>query len=163
MRRLAALLLVALLALARPAAAESITIGLLKIPASGPIFIAKERGYFAAEGLDPHLVYFETGVPLSVGVVSGDLDFGAGALIAAFYNLASKGELRIIGALSREMPGFEGQGYIVGIRAYAAGFAALKDFPGHSVAVTQLAGRPITRSGASPRNTASISPACASS
>jgi NitT/TauT family transport system substrate-binding protein len=122
------------------AAAEAVKIGLLRIPASGPVFIAVDRGYFGAEGIDPQLAYFETGVPLTVGVVSGDLDFGAGALIGAFYNLAGKGELRLIGALSREMPGFQGQGYIVNTRAYDSGFTSLKEFAGHSVAVTQLGG-----------------------
>ena len=138
--RIVGALLVALGMLTRLAAAEPIKIGLIKIPASGPIFVAAERGYFAAEGLEPQFVYFETGVPISVGVVSGDLDFGAGALIGAFYNLAGQGELRLIGALSREMPGFQGQGYIVGKRAYEAGFTSLKQFAGHSVAVTALGG-----------------------
>jgi NitT/TauT family transport system substrate-binding protein len=138
--RIATALLIALGVVARPAAAEAVKIGLIKIPASGPIFVAEERGYFAAEGIEPQFVYFETGVPISVGVVSGDLDFGAGALIGAFYNLAGQGELRLIGALSREMPGFQGQGYVVGKRAYDAGFTSLKQFAGHSVAVTQLGG-----------------------
>ncbi len=120
--------------------AEPIKIGLIKIAASGPIYVAKERGYFAAEGLDPELVFFEVGVPIAVGVVSGDLDFGTAALIGAIYNLAGKGELRIIGALSREVPGFQGQGYLVSTRLYDGGFRALKDFPGHSVAVTQVGG-----------------------
>jgi NitT/TauT family transport system substrate-binding protein len=128
------------LAAARGGSAEPIKIGLIKIAASGPIYIAKERGYFAAEGLDPELVFFEVGVPIAAGVVSGDLDFGAAALIGAIYNLAGKGRLRIIGALSREVPGFQGQGYIVATRLYDGGFRALKDFSGHSVAVTQMGG-----------------------
>ena len=140
MARIAAALLVAFGMLSRPAAAEAIKIGLIKIPASGPLFVANERGYFAAEGLEPQFVYFESGVPISVGVVSGDLDFGAGALIGAFYNLAGQGELRLIAALSREMPGFQGQGYVVGKHAYEAGFTSLKQFAGHSVAVTALGG-----------------------
>jgi NitT/TauT family transport system substrate-binding protein len=139
--RRAAALLVGLLTLAQPAgAADAVKVGLLRIPASGPVFIAVDRGYFSAEGIDPELQYFETGVPLTVGVVSGDLDFGTGALTVAFYNLAGQGQLRLIGALSREMPGFQGQGYVVNERAYEAGFTSLKDFAGHSVAVTQLGG-----------------------
>ncbi len=39
-----------------------IKIGLIKIANAGPIYVANERGYFAAEGLDPELVYFEVGV-----------------------------------------------------------------------------------------------------
>jgi NitT/TauT family transport system substrate-binding protein len=138
--RLAAAALLGVLTLASPATAEAVKIGLLRVPASGPIYIATERGYFAAEGLEPQLVYFESGPPVAVGVVSGDLDFGAGALIGAFYNLAGKGALRLIAALSREVPGFQGQGYLVNKRLYDDGFTTLKQFSGHSVAVTALGG-----------------------
>jgi NitT/TauT family transport system substrate-binding protein len=139
-RRLAAAAFAGAVALAAPAAAESIKIGLLRVPASGPVYVATERGYFAAEGLAPQLVYFESGPPVAVGVVSGDLDFGAGALIGAFYNLAGQGALRLIGALSREVPTFQGQGYLVNKRQYDAGFTSLKQFAGHSVAVTAVGG-----------------------
>jgi len=132
--------LTATLALARPADAEAIKIGLLRVPASGPVFVAVEKGYFAAEGFEPQLVYFESGPPVAVGVVSGDLDFGAGALIGAFYNLAAKGALRMIGALARESPGFQGQGYLVNTKVYDAGFQSLEQFAGHSVAVTAVGG-----------------------
>lgn len=121
-------------------AAEHIKIGLLRVPASGPLYIAVEKGYFAAESIDPELVYFESGPPVPTGVVSGDLDFGAGALIGAFYNLAGQGALRIIGALAREMPSFQGQGYLVNQRLYQAGFTSLKQFAGHSLAVTAIGG-----------------------
>jgi len=137
--RFGAALLGALALVPSAHAAEHIKIGLLRVPASGPLYVAVDKGYFAAEGLDPELVYFESGPPVPTGVVSGDLDFGAGALIGAFYNLAGQGALRIIGALAREMPGFQGQGYLVNQRLYQAGFTSLKQFAGHSLAVTAIA------------------------
>jgi NitT/TauT family transport system substrate-binding protein len=135
-----ALALVIVLALSRPAGAEVVKIGLLRVPASGPIFVAVDKGYFAAEGIEPQLAYCESGPPVAVGVVSGDLDFGAGALIGAFYNLAGQGALRMIGALAREAPGFQGQGYLVNAKLYDKGFTTLKQFGGHSVAVTAVGG-----------------------
>jgi NitT/TauT family transport system substrate-binding protein len=138
--RLVAALVCALAFSPAALAAEHIKIGLLRVPASGPLYIAVEKGYFASEGLDPELVYFESGPPVPTGVVSGDLDFGAGALIGAFYNLAGQGALRIIGALAREMPGFQGQGYLVNQHLYQAGFTSLKQFAGHSIAVTAIGG-----------------------
>ncbi len=140
MRRAAAALIAALALAPQAQAAEHIKIGLLRVPASGPLYIAVEKGYFAAEGIDPELVYFESGPPIPTGVVSGDLDFGAGALIGAFYNLAGQGALRIIGALAREMPSFQGQGYLVNQKLYQAGFTSLKQFAGHSLAVTAVGG-----------------------
>jgi NitT/TauT family transport system substrate-binding protein len=138
--RISLALALALLLGGGPAAAEEIKIGVFRIAASAPLYVAVEKGYFAAEQLDPKLFYFETGAPIAAGVVSGDLDFGASALIAAFYNLAGRGELRLIAALSHEAPGFQGQGYLVSNHAWAQGLTALKDFPGHSAAVTAVGG-----------------------
>jgi len=132
--------LLATLALAAPALAQPIKIGMLRVGASGPIYVAIDRGYFAAEGLEPQLAYFQSGPPVPAGVVAGDLDFAAGALNGGFYNLAGKGALVIIAGLAREMPGFQSQGYLVTKRLYDAGFTTLKQFAGHSVAVTAMGG-----------------------
>jgi NitT/TauT family transport system substrate-binding protein len=56
--------LLALLALGTAAHAETIKIGLLKTSASGPVFIAEDMGYFAAEGLDAELVPGSLGVAM---------------------------------------------------------------------------------------------------
>jgi NitT/TauT family transport system substrate-binding protein len=135
----AALLAAALLALAPSArAADAIKIGVLKLASSGPVFIAAEEGYFAAEGVAPSLVYFDAAQPVAVAAVSGGIDVGVTGLTAGFYNLAGKGELRIIGAQSREEPGYHLIAYLVSDRAFDGGLTSLKDLPGHSVAVTQI-------------------------
>jgi NitT/TauT family transport system substrate-binding protein len=137
MRALVGAVLAALVAHAA-AADEHIKIGIQKLEGQGPIFIAEEKGYFAAEGLDAEIVYFTAAQPIAVGVVSGDLDFAVAGFGAGFYNLASKGELRIIAAYVREAPSFQATAYVVSNRAYEAGFTQLKDFAGKSVAVMQI-------------------------
>jgi NitT/TauT family transport system substrate-binding protein len=133
------LLAAALLAVAAPAsAAEKLKIGVLKLASSGPVFIALDKGYFAAAGLDATLVYFDAAQPVAVATVSGDVDVGITGLTGGFYNLAGKGELRIIGAQSREEPGYHLIAYLAGNKAWDAGLTGLKDLPGHSVAVTQV-------------------------
>jgi NitT/TauT family transport system substrate-binding protein len=125
--------------LAAPAnAAEKLSIGVLKLASSGPIFIAVERGYFAAEGIDPELRFFDAAQPVAVGTVAGDVDVGVTGLTAGFYNLAGKGALRIIGAQSREERGYHLIAYVASNRAFAAGLTKLSDLPGHSVAITQV-------------------------
>ena len=124
--------------LAAPAAAETLKVGILKLASSGAVFIAAEEGYFTAEGIEPSLVYFDAAQPVAVAAVSGDIDVGVTGLTAGFYNLAGKGALRIIGAQSREEPGYHLIGYLVGNHAFDAGLTALKDLPGHSVGVTQV-------------------------
>ena len=133
---IAALLLAGIASTA--AANEPVRIGLLKLSMAGPVFIATERGYFAAEGLDPELHYFTSGQPVAPATVSADIDFAAIGLTGAFYSLASKGELRIIAGFHREVPGFHTQGIAVSATAFARGIKSVKDFAGHRFGVSQF-------------------------
>lgn len=141
-KRRSALLLLAVLLLSASVcssqAAEKLRIGVLKLASSGPVFIAAERGYFASEGIDAELRYFDAAQPVAVATVSGDVDIGITGLTAGFYNLAGKGALRIIGAQSREEPGYHLIAYLASNRAYDAGLTTLAAFPGHSVAISQV-------------------------
>jgi NitT/TauT family transport system substrate-binding protein len=136
----AALLSGIFMALAVSAAqAETIKIGLFRgTSAGGPIYIAMDKGYFAAEGLTAELTFFDAGEPIAVATVSGDVDFGAAGVSAGLYNLAGKGALKIIGGVNRDVPGFRAIGYYVSNRAYDAGVRTLRDFAGHSAGVTTV-------------------------
>jgi len=125
-------------ALAQVAAAEPIKIGIVHNSAQAPFYLALDKGYFAAEGLEASLVPFDAAQPVAVAVVSGDVDFGAVAATGGFYSLAGQGALKIIGGETHEVPGFQLFGFIVSSGAYAAGLTSVKDLPGHSVAVTQV-------------------------
>ena len=122
------------------AVAERIKVGVVKL--ANATYIALEKGYFAAEGLEVELVFFDVATPIAVGVVSGDLDFGATGLSAGFYNLAGQGALKIISGGSSIAPTFNDFAYVASNRAYAAGLKLVKDFPGHSVAISQF-GTPV--------------------
>jgi NitT/TauT family transport system substrate-binding protein len=140
-----ALLVVAFIAglsLLSSAHAEPIKVGVVKVSGAGTIFWAKEQGYFAVEGLEAELVFFEASQPIAVASVAGDITFGQAGLTAGLYNLAAQGALRIIAGSSREVPGFRNIGYLVSNAAAAKGLKALGDLPGHSVAITQ-AGSPV--------------------
>ena len=130
------------LAFAAAAQAEAIKVGLLKTVGAGPIFIAKEKGYFAAEGLDVENVVFDSAEPVAVATVSGAIDIGATGLTAGFYSLAGQGALRLLASESFERPGFQGQAVLVSNRAWDAGLKAFTDLPGHSVAISQVGGAP---------------------
>ncbi len=137
MRRALAAALAAVLLLAPLAArAEHIKLGAIKTAGAGPIFIGLDKGYFAAEGLDAEVVFFDAAQPVAVAVVSGDIDFGITGVTAGFYNLGSKGALRIIGAQGRESPGFHNVVLLGSKKAYDSGLTSLKELGGHSVAIT---------------------------
>jgi NitT/TauT family transport system substrate-binding protein len=136
--RRALILAAAFVGMCGTASAEAIKIGIIKTNNTAMIVLAQDRGYFKAEGLDAEFVYFDASQPIAVAVASGDIDFGLTALTAGFFKLASQGVLRIIAGHVHEVPGFQGQGWFVSDRAYQSGIRALKDMPGHNVALTQI-------------------------
>ncbi|MBM3601230.1 MAG: ABC transporter substrate-binding protein [Alphaproteobacteria bacterium] len=135
-------LLVSIAALVLSASAhaqtEKVSLAVLKLSSSGMVFIAKDKGYFAAEGLDVEFRFFAAAQPIAVAVTSGDADFGVTGLTAGFYNLAGKGALKMIAAQSRDEPGYRLNAYLVSPKAFEAGFDSLAKFPGKSLGITQV-------------------------
>lgn len=121
-----------------PASAADIKIGILNTSASGAVYVAVEKGYFAAEGLTPQLVVFDAAQPIAVAAVTDAIDFGVDGVTAALYTLAGQGALRIIAGCVREMPGFHTTAFIASNAAYEAGLRTVKDMPGHTVAISQM-------------------------
>lgn len=115
------------LALAPARAAETVKIGTLKLASYGPLYIAKEKNYFAAEGIDADLVFFELAQPIAVAIVAGALDFGVSGTSGGLFSLAGQGALRIIGAGSHEEPGFQFFTLVASNRSYEAGLKSFKD------------------------------------
>lgn len=124
-----------------PAAAqdgEEVTIAALRFVSSSPLFIAYEKGYFEEEGLDVEFSFFQAAQPVAVAIAAGDADFGVTAFTGGFFNLAGKGALQVIGAQAKEEPGYDGSAILVSNQAHEAGFDAVEDFPGHSIAISQV-------------------------
>lgn len=137
MARILAVLIAAMVA--SGAQAESIKIGVFRgTSASGAIYVAKEKGYFAAEGLEPEIVVFDAGEAVAVATMSGAIDIGAAGVSAAFYNLASQGAMRIISGINRDVPGFQAVALVASNRAYESGLRTFADLPGRSVALTTI-------------------------
>jgi NitT/TauT family transport system substrate-binding protein len=132
------LLLFAGSCLSRAAPAEPIKLGVSRLASCATIAIALDKGYFAAEGLEPELAYFDSQQPIAVAVVSGDIDFGIAAETAALYSLAGQGQLRVIAGGPNEAPTFHYLSILASNRAYEAGLKSPRDIGGHSVALTQL-------------------------
>ena len=140
MRRLVLALALALAATA--ANAEAIKIGVLHTTASGPVFIAAEKGYFAEQGLDAQVVFFDSAQPGSVAAASGAIDMAYTGLTGGFYGLASQGVLRIVAGGARETPGFHYQPFLASNHAWDGGLRSFKDLPGHSFGVSQIGSPP---------------------
>ncbi len=129
-------LLLCLVAL--PARADEVLrIGLLRTLSPAPLYIAMERGYFRAEGLDAQFRFFEAAQPIAAAAVSGDIDVGITALTGGFFSLAGRGTLMVIGGGLHEQPGYEGTAVLVSRKAYDAGLTSLAQLQGKSLAITQ--------------------------
>ncbi|HXQ53754.1 MAG TPA: ABC transporter substrate-binding protein [Stellaceae bacterium] len=135
------LALLAVVALAPSApAGDHVKLGVQKVVGSSVAFIPYEKGYFAAEGLDVELVYFQAQEPIVVGAASGGIDYGMTAFTGGFYNLAGQGALRLIAAYIHEAAGFQGQTLVASPRAFDAGMKTMKNLPGHTAAVAEIGG-----------------------
>jgi NitT/TauT family transport system substrate-binding protein len=140
-RLIAALLLSAIVQIADGAvpavAADNITVGVLRLQSHASSFIAHERGYFKAEGLDVTLMYFEAAQPMAVAIASGDVNFGMTAITGGLINLAEKGAVKIVGGALQEDVGVEGQAILVSKKAYDEGVTTPAKLRGRSFGVTQ--------------------------
>lgn len=127
-----------LLFLSIHAGAEEIKIGVIKSLSTTPVFLAIDRGYFAAEGLEPKLITFESAQPVAVAATSRDIDVGTTAFTGGLFGLAGQGAIRVIAGYASSVPGFHLDAFVVSNRAWDGGFRTYKDFPGHSFGISQL-------------------------
>ena len=142
MKTLAALALSSVAAFALSARAEdySIKVGTGPVTASGPLYIAQDRGYFAAEHITAEMVSMDAAQSVAQGIVAGALDVGATAATAAAYNLGAKGGLKIIGGQGREVPTFHGAAIVASNEGWDKGVKSLKDLGGRNIGIVQVGG-----------------------
>jgi NitT/TauT family transport system substrate-binding protein len=121
-------------------ALDHIKVGVGPLASVAAMFIAQEKGYFAAENLEAELLNFDAAQTIVMGITGGDLDFGVTAVSGAFYSLAAQGTIKLIAGTVRDVPGFQQYAFVISNKAYDAGFKGYKDMAGHSVAIVQVGG-----------------------
>jgi NitT/TauT family transport system substrate-binding protein len=123
---------------ASEAHADKLKVGYPTAAPVAPIFIAYEKGYYKAEGLDVELVPFDAAGPIPVAITSGSVDIALAGSTASFFSLASQGAVKIIAGAVHEVPGFHAEAIVATNKGYAAGVKSLKDLGGRSVATTAI-------------------------
>jgi len=118
-------------------AAEKLVVGVLPFVSSAPVFLAVEEGLYERYGVEVEIKTFRAAQPVALAVAAGDVQIGVTGLTAGFYNLANRGDLRIIGAQARVESGFHFVAYCVSTAAWERGFRSLEDFTGRKVGITQ--------------------------
>ena len=125
-------------ATARAQGIEKVSIALLRLSSSGPVFIAQEKGWFKEAGIELSMKEFQSAAQVPLAVVSGDADLGVTAFTAGFFNLAAKGGLKVVAAQSAERPGYQLNVVAATNGAWDAGVRSMKDLAGKRVAVTTI-------------------------
>ncbi|HEY3919739.1 MAG TPA: ABC transporter substrate-binding protein [Stellaceae bacterium] len=133
---------IALLLACGGARAEPLKIATVKSTAMGAILIAMDKGYFAAVGIEPELVSFDSPGLVPPAVVSGSADVATTGSSAQLYALAAQGGLKIFAGQAREHKSFQVNAFIVSNAAFANGLTSLDKLAGHSVAIS-LIGSPV--------------------
>ncbi len=82
---------------ASPAAPTAVRVGTIAAINDAGLYLAQERGYFAAEGLAVELVPFRASAEMIPLLGSGQLEVGSGAAIPSIFNAIARGvPLRIV-------------------------------------------------------------------
>lgn len=114
---------------------EEISIGMLKLTSSAPLFIALEKGFFEEEGLDVSATWFDAAQPISVATAGGDVQVGATGITASLYNMVAGGEeLLIVADKGREEEGYSSSAVLV---PDDSSIASIEDLKGKKIGITQ--------------------------
>ena len=86
-------------------AAEKVTVGLTSLsPSAMPIYVAKEKGFFEAEGLDVQIPVFRSGTENTQAVVAGEVQIAFGSITEVFNLKKAKLDGRYFWGISNFMP-----------------------------------------------------------
>ncbi len=123
-------------------AADKVTMGIVNAVSDGVFFIAADKGYFKAEGIDPEFVEFDTGAKMVAPLGAGQLDVGGGAASAGLYNAIDRGiRIRIVADKATNVKGAPFQFFMVRTDLIDSGkVKTIADMKGRKVAITGAGG-----------------------
>lgn len=121
-----------------PAEAKKMSIGLLKLTSSAPVFIGIEKGFFKEEGLNLDVQWFEAAHPIAVATASNKVDIGATGITASLYNMVTGGQkLSIVADKGREQKGYSSSALLVTSDLWGQGVQKIEQMKGKRIGITQ--------------------------
>jgi NitT/TauT family transport system substrate-binding protein len=124
--------------IAGAAGPEKVSVGVNRLSAGAPLYIAKEKGFFAEQDIDVDLSHLTSAQTIGLAVASGDVRFGMTAVSAGIYTMAAKGQLKMIAGGYEERPGFRGVALVASKAAYERGLRSPADLKGKRIAITAV-------------------------
>lgn len=99
--------LAASLSIRAEAETTKVKIGVTNASSDVAAYIAKDKGFFAAEGIEPDYVFLKSATDMVAPLATGDLDVGGGGASAALYNAAARGmDIKIVADKGSMPPGY---------------------------------------------------------
>ena len=119
------------------AAAEKIVVATARTMSDAGLYMARDKGFFAQEGLEVELVAFDSATKMIFPLGRGDLDVGGGTVSAGLYNAVSRGiKLRIVADKGSIKPGYAYAGLVIRKDLMDSGrYRTLADLAGLRIAV----------------------------
>ena len=123
---------------ATPKEKAKVSMALLRLTSSAPLFIAMDKGFFAEENLEVTPQWFDAAHPIAVATASSQVDVGATGITASLFNMAASGQkLAIVADKGREQKGYSSSALIVTADNYANGVTSLEALKGKRIGITQ--------------------------
>ncbi|MBI2849182.1 MAG: ABC transporter substrate-binding protein [Chloroflexi bacterium] len=97
-----------------PAKVETVKVGDLGYMADLAFYIAKEKGYFAQEGIEPDFARFRSAADMIAPMSTGELQVGGGAITIGLFNAIGRGMgVRAVATRTYPVPPLSGNWYMV--------------------------------------------------
>ena len=115
-----------------------VSLAMLRLTSSAPLFIAMDKGFFQEEGIEIDPQWFDAAQPIAVATASSKVNVGATGITAGLYNMAAKGqELYIVADKGREEKGFSSSALLASKAEYDAGLTSIEQLKGKRIGLTQ--------------------------
>ena len=118
--------------------ATKVSVGILKLTSSAPIFIGMEKGFFKEQGIDINPEWFDAAHPIAVATASNKVQVGATGITASLFNMVAGGQnLSIVADKGREQKGFSSSAVLMRTDLWENGAKKIEDLKGKRVGITQ--------------------------
>ena len=125
---------------AKPAAVApvKVSVGILKLTSSAPIFIGLEKGFFKEQGIEIEPQWFDAAHPIAVATASNKVQVGATGITASLFNMVAGGQnLSIVADKGREQKGYSSSAVLMRTDLWEGGAKKIEDLKGKRVGITQ--------------------------
>jgi NitT/TauT family transport system substrate-binding protein len=117
---------------------KKLSIAMLKLNSSAPLFIGIEKGFFKEQSIDLDVQWFEAAQPVAVATASNNVDIGATGITASLFNMVAGGQsLSIVADKGREQKGYPLASVLVATDLWNQGVQKIENLKGKRIGITQ--------------------------